>query len=157
MSAEADTPRKPGRKERNMTIIEVVQKLTAGELAGWAVVLLIILFSLIQIAPVKLNPWDNILGWFGKKINGDVRDQLKELRKQVSDIWINAHRQSILTFARECRADMHHDAEEWNHILSVADEYEVYCKKNVVSNGVVKADTEYIRGLYQELSREHKI
>ena len=140
-----------------MTIIEVFQRLTAGELAGWALVLLIILFSLIQIAPVKLNPWDNIFGWFGKKINGDMRDQLKELRKQVCDIWINAHRQSILTFARECRAEMHHDAEEWNHILSVADEYEVYCQKNVVSNGVVKADTEYIRRLYQELSREHKI
>ena len=140
-----------------MTINEVFQKLTAGELAGWALVLLIILFSLIQIAPVKLNPWDSIFGWFGKKINGDMKDQLKELREQVRDIWINAHRQSILTFARECRADMHHDAEEWNHILSVAEEYELYCQKNVVSNGVVKADTEYIRSLYQELSREHKI
>ena len=45
-----------------MAITEMVQKLTAGELAGWAVVLLIILFSLIQIAPVKLNPWDGIFG-----------------------------------------------------------------------------------------------
>ena len=72
-------------------------------------------------------------------------------------MWINTHRQSILTFARECRADMNHDAEEWNHILSIADEYEVYCAKNTVSNGVVKANTEYVRALYQELSREHKI
>ena len=140
-----------------MTIYEVISKMTGGELAGWAVVLLILLMSLIQISPVKLNPWDKLFAWFGKKINGEMHEQIKELKKQVSDIWINSHRQSILTFARECRADMHHDAEEWNHILSVADEYEVYCQKNVVSNGVVKADTEYIRSLYQELSREHKI
>ena len=140
-----------------MTIVEIVNKMTAGELAGWAVVLLILLFSMIQISPMKLNPWDNILGWFGRKINGKMHDQLKELQKQVSDIWINSHRQGILTFARECRADMHHDAEEWTHILSIADEYEVYCAKNTVSNGVVKADTEYVRALYQELSREHKI
>jgi len=73
------------------------------------------------------------------------------------DLWINSHRQGILTFARECRADIDHDAEEWNHILSVADEYEVYCLNNKVSNGVVKADTTYIRNLYQELSREHRI
>ena len=140
-----------------MTIVEMIQKMNTGELAGWAVVVLIILFSLIQISPLKLNPWDSILGWVGSKINGGMKEQLKELQKQVSDIWINAHRQSILTFARECRADIDHDAEEWNHILSVADEYEVYCHKNVVSNGVVKADTEYIRGLYQELSRAHRI
>ena len=79
------------------------------------------------------------------------------LKKQVCDIWISSHRQSILTFARECRADIHHDSEEWAHILSLADEYEIYCQKNTVSNGVVKADTEYIRQLYQELSRDHRI
>ena len=140
-----------------MTIYEMVSRMTGGELAGWALVLLILLFSMIQIAPVKLNPWDRIFGWLGKKMHGEMHEQIKELNKQVTDIWINAHRQSILTFARECRADVEHDAEEWNHILSVADEYEVYCQKNVVSNGVVKADTEYIRSLYQELSREHKI
>ena len=140
-----------------MTLYEMVATMTAGEVAGWAVILLIILLSLLQIAPIRLNPWDNILGWIGKKTNGVMREQLKELKKQVCDLWINAHRQSILTFARECRAEIAHDAEEWNHILAVADEYEVYCQKNAVSNGVVKADTKYIRDLYQELSREHKI
>jgi hypothetical protein len=140
-----------------MTVMEFWNKLTVGGLAGWAVMLILILMSLIQISPIRLNPWDRVFSWLGKKMNGHVQDQLKELKKQVSDLWINSHRQSILTFARECRADIDHDAEEWNHILSVADEYEVYCQKNVVSNGVVKADTEYIRNLYQELSREHRI
>ena len=140
-----------------MTVMELWKKLTVGGLAGWAVMLILILMSLIQISPIRLNPWDRVFSWLGKKMNGHVQDQLKELKKQVSDLWINSHRQSILTFARECRADIDHDAEEWNHILSVADEYEVYCQKNVVSNGVVKADTEYIRNLYQELSREHRI
>ena len=140
-----------------MTIYELVTKMTAGEMAGWALVMIILLFSMVQVSPLKLNPWDQVFGWIGRKTNGDMRDELKELKKQVSDLWINAHRQSILTFARECRANIDHDAEEWNHILSVADEYEIYCQKNVVSNGVVKSDTEYIRGLYQELSREHRI
>ena len=72
-----------------------------------------------------------MLTWFGRKINGETQKQLDELKKQVSDIWINAHRQSSLTFARECRAGIDHDTEEWNHILSVADEYEMYCKKTL--------------------------
>ena len=140
-----------------MNMNEFFNQLTVGGAAGWAAAAVLILMSLIQISPLKLNPWDNVLTWFGRKINGETQKQLDELKKQVSDLWINAHRQSILTFARECRADIDHDAEEWNHILSVADEYEMYCQKNIVSNGVVKADTEYIRNLYQELSREHRI
>lgn len=136
-----------------MGLNEILSKLNAGYVTAGVVVLL----SLIQISPLKLNPWDTILGWMGKKLNGGMVKRLQEVEKQIRDMWINTHRQSILTFARECRVDMHHDAEEWNHILSIADEYEVYCQKNTVSNGVVKADTEYIRGLYQELSHNHKI
>ena len=142
-----------GGKGERMTIKELVAQLTVGNVAAGIAVLL----SLIQISPLKLNPWDKLLAWFGKKLNGSTEKRLEELQKQVRDMWINTHRQSILTFARECRADMHHDAEEWNHILSIADEYEVYCAKNIVSIGMVKADTEYVRDLYQELSREHKI
>ena len=140
-----------------MTITDFFQKLTAGEMAGWAVALLVLLMSLIQISPLKLNPWDSIVGWIGTKTQGELRKQVTDLQKQVTDIWISNHRQSILTFARECRADIDHDAEEWNHILSIADEYEVYCSSHAVSNGVVKADTRYIRDLYQDLSRGHKI
>ena len=136
-----------------MTFKELVAQLTVGNVAAGIAVLL----SLIQISPLKLNPWDKLLAWFGKKLNGSTEKRLEELQKQVRDMWINTHRQSILTLARECRADMHHDAEEWNHLLSIADEYEVYCAKNTVSNGVVKADTEYVRDLYQELNREHKM
>ena len=140
-----------------MSIHEIIQKMTAGELAGWAAVVMIVLFSLIQISPIKLNPWDTIFGWIGKKINGKMHEQMDELKKAVRDLWINEHRQSILDYARECRAGIEHDAEEWNHILAVAAEYELYCEKNTVSNGVVKADTDYIRCLYQELSKKRQL
>ena len=59
---------------------------------------------------------------------------------------ISVHRQCILTFARECREEIRHDSEECAHILSLADEYEVYCQTNTVSNGVVKADYERAEG-----------
>ena len=131
--------------------------MTVGGAAGWAAAAVPILMSLIQISPLKLNPWDNVLTWFGRKINGETQKQLKELQKQVSDIWINAHRQSILTFARECRADIGHDAEEWTNILNLCEEYEKYTEKNDVTNGVVRENTKYIRNLYQEQSREHRI
>ena len=140
-----------------MNINEFFNQLTVGGAAGWAAAAVLILMSLIQISPLKLNPWDNVLTWFGRKINGETQKQLKELQKQVSDLWINAHRQSILTFARECRADIDHDAEEWTNILNLCEEYEKYTEKNDVTNGVVRENTKYIRNLYQEQSREHRI
>lgn len=136
-----------------MGLNEILSKLNAGYITAGIVVLL----SLIQISPLKLNPWDKLLGWFGKKLNGGMENQIKELQKQIRDVWINNHRQTLLTFARECRSNIEHSAEEWTHVLNVAEEYEKYCESHDVTNGVVRQDTRYIRELYQELSREHRI
>jgi len=132
-----------------MTINEIWEFLKGLDL-GWTGAGILVLLSLIQISPVKLDPWDKIFNWLGNKLNGS-------LQKQVREIWINMHRQAILQFARECRAGQEHSEEEWSHVLNVADEYEQYCLKNSVVNGVVKQDTLYIRKLYQELSRDHRI
>ena len=132
-----------------MTINEIWEFLRGLDL-GWTGAAILLLLSLIQISPVRLDPWDRIFAWVGGKLNGN-------LQKQVREIWINMHRQAILQFARECRAGQEHSEEEWSHILNVADEYEQYCQKNSVINGVVKQDTLYIRQLYQELSRDHRI
>ena len=141
-----------------MTFLDVMQKLSEGESAGWGIVgVFIVLLSLIQISPLKLNPWDRLFGWLGRKLNGDVEKETRDLQKQVRDLWINNHRQSILAFARECRSEMEHSAEEWSHILNLCEEYEKYCESNDVTNGVVRENTKYIRGLYQELSRDHRI
>ncbi len=137
-----------------MPVKDILSSFTAGQVAGWGMAACILLLSLIQISPLKLNPWDRILGWLGKKLNGA---QLAALQKQVNTLWINNHRQTLLTFARECRSEIYHSSEEWAHVLNVAEEYEQYCIKHEVSNGVVKQDTKYIRTLYQELSREHKL
>ena len=140
-----------------MTVMEFWNKLTVGGLAGWAVMLILILMSLIQISPIRLNPWDRIFSWLGKKMNGHVQDQLKELRKQVRDMWVNNHRNQILVFAREARGGIEHSSDEWTNIQNMIADYETFCEENKITNGIVKADSEYIRNLYQELSREHRI
>ena len=137
-----------------MTVRDILSGLTTGQIASWGVTLLVLLLSIIQVSPLKLNPWDRLLGWLGKKLNGA---QLTALQKQITTLWTNNHRQTLLTFARECRSDIYHSPEEWAHVLNVAEEYEQYCLKLEVSNGVVKQDTQYIRNLYQELSRNHQL
>ena len=139
-----------------MTITELFEKITAGEMAGWVLAALIVLLSLIQVSPLKLNPWDNIFAWVGKKMNGATEKRLSEVEKQVSDMWINHHRQCILTFARECRSGISHSSDEWSNVLNVAEEYEQYVREKRITNGIIHQDTQYLRKLYQELSMEHK-
>ena len=140
-----------------MTIVEVFQKITAGEAAGWVLAAIVLLFSLIQISPLKLNPWDNIFGWIGKKVNGAADKKMEELEKQISNMWVNDHRQKILTFARECRVDIAHSSDEWSNVLNVAEEYEHYVEEKHITNGIITQDTEYLRKLYQELSMGRKV
>lgn len=124
---------------------------------GYVTAGIVILLSLIQISPLKLNPWDKLLGWFGKKLNGATERRLETVEKQIRDMWINNHRQTVLTFARECRADIEHSSDEWTNVLNVAEEYEKYVIENKITNGIITQDTVYLRKLYQELSREHKL
>lgn len=136
-----------------MGLNEILSKLNLGYVTAGIVILL----SLIQISPLKLNPWDKLLGWFGKKLNGATEKRLETVEKQIRDMWINNHRQTVLTFARECRADIEHSSDEWTNVLNVAEEYEKYVIENKITNGIITQDTVYLRKLYQELSREHKI
>ena len=80
-----------------MSITDFFSSLTGGQIAGWGLASLLLLLSLIQISPLKFNPWDRILAWLGQKLNGKA---LAELQKQVTTMWVNDHRQRLLTFAR---------------------------------------------------------
>ena len=142
-----------GRRRCAIGLNEILSRLNAGYITAG----IIILLSLIQISPLKLNPWDKLLGWFGKKLNGATEKRLETVEKQIRDMWINNHRQTVLTFARECRANIEHSSDEWTNVLNVAEEYEKYVIENKITNGIITQDTVYLRKLYQELSREHKL
>ena len=43
--------------------------MTGGEIAGWGLAVLAAFMTLIQVSPLKLNPWDRILAWLGQKLN----------------------------------------------------------------------------------------
>ena len=136
-----------------MTLNEMMSKFNAGYLT----IGIVILLSLIEISPLKLNPWDRLLSWIGSKLNSTTEKRLAAVEKQLRSMWINDHRHCILTFAREARAAIAHSADEWTNVLNIAEEYEKYVDANGITNGIITQDTAYIRNLYQELSRDHRI
>ena len=47
---------------------------------GGAVGVLLVALTLIEIAPIKINPWSKIGKAIGKCVNGDVIEKLDETR-----------------------------------------------------------------------------
>ena len=75
-----------------MSITDFLHTAISGQIAGWVLAAIAALMTLVQISPLKLNPWDRILAWFGQKLNGK---QLSDLQKQVTTMWVGDHRQRI--------------------------------------------------------------
>ena len=66
---------------------------------------LFILMTLIQIAPIKVNPWSKIAKAIGKALNGDVMTKLNEVQERLDghiriddERNADAHRVQILRF-----------------------------------------------------------
>lgn len=105
---------------------------------------LLVLLTLIQITPIKINPWSAIAKAIGRAINGEVIGMLSEVKsKQEStsdrlnehirlDDERNAdeHRARILRFNNELIRDIPHTKEEFIDILADIDSYEQYCTKH---------------------------
>lgn len=125
--------------------------------AAWGAAAAVALLSLIQISPLKINPWDGLFNWLGEKLNNETEKKLDKLQRQVTSMWVNSHRNTILRFARESRANVEHSLDEWKNLLNVAEEYEKFIHETNTTNGVITQDTVYLRNLYLELSREHRI
>ena len=105
-----------------------MEDLIAGVLAALGIT------SLIQISPIKINPWT----WLGRKVgralNGEVMDELKHLKGRMENMEaqneqdkMDASRIRILRFGDECKRDVPHSEEHFNQVLDDIDRYESYC------------------------------
>lgn len=132
--------------------------------------LLLLLMTIIQITPIKLNPWSAVAKWLGKAINADVLSKLKDVEdeqketRQVLDEHIrlddernaDSHRQRILAFNNELLRDIPHTQEDFIEILAEIDYYEDYCKQHpeYKNNRAVHA-VAHIGRVYDERLQKH--
>lgn len=124
---------------------------------------LLFLMTLIQIAPIKMNPWSAIAKAIGKAINADVLKELDTVKKDLADhVKANEvrnadeHRTRILRFNNELLRDISHTKEEFIDVLADIDFYERYCRdhKDYKNNRAVHAIANVSRS-YDERLRKH--
>lgn len=131
-------------------------------LAGGGGVLLVVM-TLVQFAPVKINPWSDLAKAIGRAINADVLKGLEMVKKDLADHIhtdeerdADEHRSRILRFNNELLRDIPHTKEEFIEVLADIDFYERYCgeHKDYKNNRAVHAIANISRA-YDDRLRKH--
>ena len=111
---------------------------------------IIAILSIIEIAPIKIDPWKTIFKWIGNQLLGDTKNTIDDLRKEVKDNEKDRIRWEILDFANSGRNGRRHSRDEFKHIIELDTKYRKLLSETNDSNGVFDIEIEYIKELYRE-------
>ena len=119
--------------------------------------LLLVLMTLIQVAPVKINPWSWLAKAIGKAMGIEAIEKKLDAHIDMDDRrTADGHRARILHFNNELLRNIGHTKEELIEALTEIDAYEKYCDKHpeYPNNRAVLA-IENIREVYKERLKKH--
>lgn len=132
--------------------------------------LLLVILALVEISPLKINPWSAVGKWLGRAINGEVIKSLdavkasqQEARERLeTHITTDERREAdhsrtrILHFNNELLREIPHTREEFLEILKDIDEYERYCREHKdYANGRAVHAIANIGRVYDERMKKH--
>lgn len=120
-------------------IIDVIR----SDGGSWLVIV-VIMMSIVQISPLKINPWDTLLKWLGSKFNQgintsltDLKDtidgqskDIQQLRNTVNENQAMTSRYRIIRFDDEMISGVVHSQDHIEQIIEDIRVYEIFCKSN---------------------------
>lgn len=138
-----------------MTLSEFVDLIIADR--GPIVLALAVILTVIEITPLKLNPWGAIFAWIGKQLNKEVLEKIDRVEtrldthiRESEKAELRVRRTTILDFSSSVIRGVNYHKEKFDFMISECDSYEAYCKENHIKNGVAEASIAEIRRIYQE-------
>ena len=134
-----------------MTLIELVK--TATSVPGVKTAMIILLLSIIEICPIKINPWSVVGGWIGKLLGiNAVAKKLDALEKKVDENQATTIRVRILRFEDELQTEKIHSKDSWDQVMDDIRRYEIYTESHPeFKNNITIASTRHIKKKYEEL------
>lgn len=157
-----------------MNLIEIKELLS--ENSGTLLAIVLIIMTLIEVTPIKVNPWSaikrligKIFGWIGNTLNGAVLIKLDELEKSQQEMQVrldehirtdderdmDGRRQSILEFNAELIQKKNFTFEHFNNVLDEIGKYERYCDDHPdYKNKKAVMAIANIKRVYEEHERE---
>ena len=138
-------------------------EMTISELCGWIVGGIIAASAIIQIAPIKLNPWTWIAKHVGRAVNQEVIEKVDRLEsdlRSMKDLQDERNaknaRTKILRFGDELLHDVKHSKDSFDDILAIITEYEQYCEAHPkFKNRMTERTVQHIVSTYDKCIEEH--
>ena len=124
-----------------MSVLSELAKIPIGSYATWGAVILVAATGLVQIAPIKINPWSAAASAIGRAINKDVIVKVEKLENEITEMRkvggkrrneedernAKEARRRILRFGDEVRHGQRHSKEHCDEIILDITDYEHYC------------------------------
>ena len=115
--------------------------------------MVLVLLSLIEVSPIKINPWSRLAKIIGHALNAE---ELEEHIQVDDERNANLLRTQILRFNDELIDDKHHTREHFIEILAVIDAYEDYCRSHPdYKNNRCICAVANIKRVYNERLQKH--
>lgn len=119
---------------------------------------LVVVLTLLQIAPIKINPWGAISKAIGRAINQDLMEKISDLENKLDHLKHETDeeravscRARILRFGDEVLHGQRHTKDHFGQILLDIKKYEDYCRDHPeFQNGVTEPTSERIKSVYRE-------
>jgi excinuclease UvrABC helicase subunit UvrB len=128
-----------------MNLKEIFDNIGSFGLFGTAIALL----TIIEVTPIKVNPWSSLLKIIGRALNAEIMEKLKETNTDEV-------RYRILRFDDEIRHKMRHTEEHYDQIIADIDKYEIYCKQHPnYENNKAKMAVQNIKKTYEKCKQEN--
>ena len=143
-----------------MSLYELIEKnfLDGG-------IILICLLTLIQIAPIKINPWSGLISFIGNIFNKQLREEIDNIKKlieetdkkvnivtnKLEEAVIISSRSRMLKFGDDVSKGKNHSKEHYAQILEDINKYEIYCHDNPnFKNNMTEITINIIKKTYEE-------
>ena len=131
--------------------------MTAAEVLTGGGILLAVL-TVIQIAPIKINPWSALAKAIGRAINGEVIAKVDQLERDLVGMKADQEerdaincRSRILHFGDETIHGVRHTKEHFDQILRDITTYERYCDNHPkFENNTTVLTSQRIKNIYED-------
>ena len=119
--------------------------------------------TLVQLSPIKVDPWTWVAKAIGRAINAEVIEKvdkletdLLKLKNHSEEHAAKACRIRILRFGDEILHGKHHSKEHFDQILMDITEYEHYCESHPeFKNNITVITTSRIMSTYEQCLEDH--
>ena len=139
-----------------MGAVQTIDPAAVWEEIKWILSILAGCGIVIDLTPgVKFQPVRWLLKRLGNLINADIKKQLDELQKEVTEFKADSWRTEILDFSDSCMNHRRHTKEQFDHVIEILDRYDKYITENKLTNGQVDVAHEYILEIYKQCIREN--